>query len=99
MTRNVGDTWTWLQDYIHLWGTFTVNCEPGRRCRVGMGIFFAGNPRGQQIDFESYVKIFTIGIGAVHVRVIDGKGPCTVQVDPGDVGLIPVYHEDDPLKG
>ncbi|MCV9965104.1 hypothetical protein OIU34_24710 [Pararhizobium sp. BT-229] len=49
-----------------------------------------GEPRGEKIRFSGSQKIVTVGIGSIHVRVDDGKGPCNVRLDQGDVGLIPI---------
>lgn len=95
--RVVSDEWTWLADYVLGWGTWTINCEAGRECDVGMGVFAFGRPWGEQKRCKTTTTIFTVGVGAIHVRVADGKGPCKVRVDRGDVGLIGI-RIDDPLK-
>lgn len=88
--RVVGSDWLWMSDYAYLWAQWTVNCPPNRRCQVGMGIFSFGEPRGEKIRFSGSLLITTIGLGAIHVRVDDGKGDCPIRLDPGDVGLIPL---------
>lgn len=88
--KQVGDGWTWFEDYGYLWATWTLNCPPDRVCQVGMGIMAFGEPRGEKIRFSGAQKITTLGIGAIHVRVVDGKGSCLVRLDQGDVGLVPI---------
>lgn len=91
-TRIVSDQWTWFTDYVFLWANWTVNCEAGRQCQVGMGIFTGGEPRGEKIRFGPHKQFTTVGVGAIHIRVVDGKGPCTVRLDQGKVGLIPIIN-------
>lgn len=96
MIRDVSADWTWLSDYVYLWSDWTLNCPADRTCQVGMGIFAFGEPRGEKIRFSGHQKITSIGVGAIHVRTVDGKGPCTVRLDQGDVGLIPIISTTTP---
>lgn len=89
-TRTVGSGWTWFSDYVYLWADWTLNCPPDRTCQVGMGIRLFGEPLGEKLRFSGNRKITTYGPGAVHVRVVDGRGPCPVRLDEGDVGLVPI---------
>jgi hypothetical protein len=82
--------WTWMSDYVFAYATWTVNCPQDRECQVGMGIKLFGEPRGEKIRFSGYCQFTTVGLGAIHVRVIDNKGPCPVRLDQGAVGLIPI---------
>jgi hypothetical protein len=86
--RMVSDEWTWLQDYVYAWADWTINCPEDRTCQVGMGIKAFGGPMGEKIRFSGYREFKTIGAGAVHVRVVDGKGECRVRLDQGKVGLV-----------
>ena len=97
-TRVVGDGWTWLADYLFAKADWTLNCEPGRTCQVGMGIFFLGEPRGEKKRFTGHTDIWTLGIGAIHVRVVDGRGPCSVRLDLGKFGTLPIIKKDNPLS-
>lgn len=90
--KEIGSDWTWFTDYIYAYSTWTLNVEHGRRCEVGTGIKFRGKPRGEKKSFTTHTKFTTVGIGAIHVRVTDGKGPCMVQLDQGDVGTVPIYR-------
>ena len=87
-SKNVGDDWTWFADYGGAVSNWTVNCPASRNCEVGMGIMLFGKPRGEKIPFQGVKEFSTIGIGAIHVRVLDGKGSCPVRLDEGSVGLI-----------
>jgi len=87
--RSVAEGWTWFTDYVYLRADWTVNCPPGRQCQVGTGIFVAGEPRGENFGFGPQKQFRTIGVGSIHVRVVDGKGPCTVRLEQGKVKPIP----------
>jgi hypothetical protein len=93
IVKKIGSGWDWFEDYAYSYSIYTVNCPPDRLCQVGMGIFAFGGPRGEKVRFSGAVKIVTIGVGSIHVRVDDQKGPCVVRVDQGDVGLIKIIDE------
>lgn len=59
-----------------------------------MGLFVWGAPRGQKIAFLGTQEFTTLGSGAIHVRILDERGPCTVRLDRGHVGLVPIVSED-----
>ncbi len=92
--KEVGDEWTWFEDYVFLNADWTVNCPSDRTCQVGMGIFTAGSPLGEKIRFNGSLEFTTLGAGAIHVRVSDGKGPCRVRLDRGRVGLVPIIDKE-----
>lgn len=91
-SKNVTDQWTWLSDYAGTTVDWTVNCPANRQCEVGMGMKIFGTPRGEKVPFSGVRKLTTIGLGAIHVRVTDKQGPCPVQLDEGDVGLISLLN-------
>ena len=93
VTKEVGEDWTWLQDYAFIYADWTINCPTDRRCQVGMGIMLFGEPRGEKIRFSGFREFTTLGIGAIHVRIDDHRGPCTVRLDSGKVGLIPIISD------
>jgi hypothetical protein len=93
LIKEVGDRWSWFEDYIYAHAVYTVNCPVDRECQVGMGIFAFGEPRGEKIRFSGHRKFITIGFGSLHVRCVDGKGSCIVRIDQGDVGLITIYKK------
>jgi hypothetical protein len=90
IVKSVGREWTWFSEYVYLYSTWTLNCPPDRQCQVGMGVMAFGEPRGEKVRFSGTTKILTVGVGSIHVRVDDDKGPCNVRLDQGDVGLIPI---------
>lgn len=94
--KQAGDGWTWFEDYVFLWAQWTLNCPPDRTCQVGMGVNAFGEPRGEKVRFSGTQKITTVGAGAIHVRVVDGRGSCPVRLDRGDVGLVPIYDGPAP---
>ncbi len=88
VTKNVTDQWTWFSDYAAATVNWTVNCPTNRQCQVGKGVKIFGTPRGEKIGFSGVKEFTTLGIGAIHVRVTDGRGVCPVRVDEGNIGLI-----------
>lgn len=94
--KTIGTDWTWFEDYVFLWAEWTLNSPPDRTCQVGTGIKAFGEPLGEKVRFSGVRKIVTIGAGSIHVRVVDGRGPCPVRLDPGDVGLVPIIDRTFP---
>lgn len=86
---SVNDRWTLLTKYVYFYSTWTLNIPDGRECQVGVGFKMGGKPRGERKRFTKYTGISTFGGGGIYVRSIDGKGPCKVRLDQGDVGRIP----------
>lgn len=82
--------WTWFDDYVFAWATYKVACEPSRRCEVGMGIFAFGRPLGQRLSFSGEKDILVVGVGAIHIRPDDGKGPVKAAVALDETGLVKV---------
>jgi len=74
-------------DYAFVWAKWRITCPADRTCQVGMGVFAGGEPRGEKIRFNGAREFVTIGIGAVHAHVVDGRGPCDVSLDILDKGL------------
>ncbi len=98
LVREVGDGWTWFEDYVFAWAEWTVNCPPDRTCQVGMGVKapWGGGPLGEKIRFSGAQTFTTVGLGAIHLRVVDGRGPCRVRLDRGNVGLVPIIDATSP---
>ena len=82
--------WTWFDDYLFAWAKYKVACEPDRRCEVGVGIFAFGGPLGQRVSFSGEKDILVVGMGAIHIRPDDGKGPVKAAVALNEAGLIKV---------
>ena len=90
LRKKTGDDWTWFEDYVYAWAIYQVACEPGRLCQVGMGIFAFGEPRGEKISFVGEREILVIGVGSIHIRPSDGRGPVKAAIAQKDAGLISV---------
>ena len=91
--KEVADAWTWMSDYVYLWADWTLNCPPDRTCQVGMGVKVGNSdPLGEKIRFSGTYEFTTVGLGAIHVRTVDGKGPSKVRLDEGKVGLVPIIN-------
>ena len=88
--KQAGATWTWFEDYIYAYATYIVACEPRRECQVGMGIFAFGEPRGETIRFSGEREVTVVGIGSLHIRVLDGGGPAQVAILQKSTGLISI---------
>jgi hypothetical protein len=73
-----GAGWQWGEDYIYASATYIVACPLDRCCQVGMGVFAFGEPRGEKLRFSGELEITVVGMGSLHFRVDDGKGPCKV---------------------
>jgi|CXWL01.1.fsa_nt_gi hypothetical protein len=75
VVKQAEPTWTWFEDYYYLSANYFVACEPQRQCEVGTGIFSFGKPRGTVKMVTGQEEITVIGIGSIHIRSGDGKGP------------------------
>lgn len=73
-----GSNWQWAEDYVYATATYVVACPADRHVQVGMGVFSFGEPRGEKIRFSGEQEMTVIGVGALHFRVNDEKGPCKV---------------------
>ena len=81
--KSIDDKWTWFEDYAFAYAEYTVACEPGRQCQVGTGMFLFGEPRGEKNRFSGEREITVFGFGAIHIRVVDGKGKAMASFAPG----------------
>ena len=84
-------SWHWLDDYVFLKAEYVVGCPRDRKCRVGTGIFIAGEPRGDEKDFSGDLLVTVLGAGALHVKVLDGSTPARIGFYRKDQTLIPIY--------
>ncbi len=92
--KNVEDgDWTWFADYGAVMIEWTIHCPGTRKCEVGMGMKILGEPQGERIKFSGTQEFTTVGIGAIHVRVDDGKWICPVQLDQGKVGAVTIIDK------
>ncbi len=88
--KTTTEDWTWFEDYVYAWATYVVACEPERTCQIGMGIFSFGEPRGEKIRFTGETEILVVGIGSLHIRPADGRGPVKAAIAQKDAGLIKI---------
>ena len=58
-----------------------------------MGVMAFGNPRGEKIRFSGTRKITVVGVGSLHFRVVDGKGPCKVGLIRTDMNPLSITWE------
>lgn len=47
--------------------------------RLGPGFRFGGRPRGRVQEVEGKVEMTPYGLGALHMRFVDGLGTCAAQ--------------------
>ena len=90
--KEVGNDWVWFSDYAFVYSKWTVGCQPGCTCKVGMGVKAFGKPRGERKTFTDVITVLTVGLGAIHVQKVEGASPtCKVVVAPsGDPKLFDI---------
>lgn len=88
--KPVSAAWTWFEDYVFLWASYTLVCSPGCTCQVGTGLMAFGEPRGEKLRFSSPTEVLVVGAGSIHVRSVDGTPPCSAAMAPGKMGTIPL---------
>jgi len=96
--RIVTRDWSWFTDYAYWKAEWTINVEAGHEVEVGVGVKFRGKPRGGRFKVSGHNEFTTRGLGAIHVRTTDPNDACTVRIDLGDAGVIPVYSDPSLLK-
>jgi hypothetical protein len=89
VVKEIDHEWTWFEEYVWMKATYTVECPQTRTCQVGMGVFAFGEPRGEKIRFSGRQEIVVIGIGSIHLRVTDDRGPAKAALYPGESRNIP----------
>jgi hypothetical protein len=92
--KRVGKTWTWFEDYIYLTATYKIFTPKGRRVQVGMGLFFAGEPRGEKVAITESGEVITIGAGAIHIRIHDEGTDCEVAITQDSNVLVPILKDN-----
>lgn len=88
--KPVGKDWTWFEDYLFLWASYTLVCSPGCTCQAGLGIKAFGEPRGEKVRFQEPMEVLTVGAGAIHIRKVGGDGECYAAMAPGKQKLVPI---------
>jgi hypothetical protein len=71
--------WTWGEDYAFAYATYAIACEPNRSCGVGTGVSVNHHPLGSKTTIHGVDTVTVVGIGSIHFRAADGKGPVQVQ--------------------
>ena len=71
-----------MEDYAWRAATYVVACPKNRTCQVGMGPKLFGEARGERLRFSGELECRVIGLGAVHIRPVDGLGACQVGLTP-----------------
>jgi hypothetical protein len=84
----VGDDWTWFSDHVALTVTYVVQGSSTRNYEVGTGVSAFGKPRGRKVQLRGKNEVTAYGMGALHVRVVDGGSPTTICVAQGDLSTI-----------
>jgi hypothetical protein len=97
--KDVGTDWKWFTDYAYWSSDWTLNVQAGCDVEVGFGVMAFGNPLGGRRQFKTYYQLRLYGVGAIHVRVVNGTSPCRVRLDIGNVSPIPVYGNPSVVKG
>jgi hypothetical protein len=85
--------WAWLEDYAAVSIEYEVFASSGRLCQIGAGLFVLREPRGEKIRFTGTHRIRVFGIGALHVRVLNGNGTCWVGLTQVGMVNVPVWAE------
>lgn len=91
MEKLVGRQWTWFSDYAYFEAQWSVGAPPSRDLEVGIGIKAFGHPRGGRFRFRQALTFSTRGLGAIHVRLVDGGPPCVVELQQGDASTLTLY--------
>ena len=73
-----GLDWQLGETYVYVFAKYLVACPKDRRCQVGMGVNWFGEPRGEKIKFSGQKEVLVVLAGQLHFRVLDGKGPCRI---------------------
>ncbi len=88
--KEVKQDWVWFGDHVVSSISYTIVAPPGRKIEAGSGVFFRNKPRGSKQIFESQAKITAYGAGAMHIRVVDDRGPAKVCAATSELGAITI---------
>jgi hypothetical protein len=100
--KTIGKKWTWFLEYVNANFDWAVRTDPGRTVELGSGV------KWPFVGFVNKTKITNTAtgrggpLGTIHMRVIDGKGPCRVRLNiknvrvAGKISLPPDW--DKPWK-
>lgn len=90
LTKPIDQQWTWFDDYLVLYASYTLVCSSGCSCEVGMGVKLFGEPRGEKKRFSDVAEVLAVGMGAVHIRTRNDTSPCKAAMHIGEIGTVPV---------
>lgn len=88
--KPVTSRWTWFEDYVFVYATYTVACSPNCSCQVGMGVKAFGEPMGEKIKFSQLKEITVIGLGAIHIKSVESEKGCKAALRLGEYGTVPL---------
>lgn len=78
--KRVTDQWTFFSEYWNVNILWCVRTEPERHIRIGTGVMmWFGRNSGRTTDVKNVGCGEAGPLGSVHIRVTDGRGPCTVR--------------------
>jgi len=80
--------WVWFSDHFVASITYVTQAAPGRRYEIGTGVSFGGRPRGRIQEVEGKVEVTAYGLGALHMRFVDGLGPGTICAAQGSIRVV-----------
>lgn len=86
--ETVGNDWRWFSDHFAASITYVTQAAPGRRYEIGTGVSFGGRPRGRVQEVEGKVEVTAYGLGALHMRFVDGHGPGTICAAQGSIRVV-----------
>ncbi len=92
--KRVSRKWTWFEDYIYAAATYTYFTPADRRVQIGMGIFAAGEPRGEKVAVSGKGEFTVIGAGAIHIRIYDDGPDCDVAITQEKNIPVPILREN-----
>jgi hypothetical protein len=88
--KRVGKEWTWFEDYVYVTATYNCFTPANRRVQVGMGVFAAGEPRGEKVAVSGRDTFTVVGAGAIHIRTYDDGPDCEVAISQDSNVLVPI---------
>ena len=86
--RTVDSDWIWFSDHVVVSVTYVTQGPQGRRYEIGTGISIGGKPRGSIEEAEGRSEVTAYGIGALHLRFVDGLGAGTLCAEQGSIETI-----------
>lgn len=92
--KRVSKDWTWFEDYVYVTANYTCFTPPGRRVQVGMGLFVAGEPRGEKVAVSGKDSFTVVGAGAIHIRIYDDGSDCEVAISQDSNVLVPILRAE-----